>query len=87
MREGYVVRKAAGRYWLIDVAQNGHPYHAPLVLNESGAKMADLFLKGMDEGEMTARLSEDGGVDQTVVRGDVRDFVHSLGEYMNSGVK
>lgn len=33
----YQLRCAAGKYWLLDMEQDGEPYRPPLMLNESGA--------------------------------------------------
>ena len=33
----YQLRCAAGKYWLLDMEQDGETYRPPLMLNESGA--------------------------------------------------
>lgn len=42
----YQLRCAAGKYWLLDMEQDGETYRPPLMLNESGAYIFRQYMAG-----------------------------------------
>ena len=84
-KDGYVLRKAAGAFWLIDTAQQGAPYHAPLGMNESGAQIWQLAQAGMTPEQIAARLAEPDGITPEEVRTDVEIFLEQVRAWMEGG--
>lgn len=83
---GYIMRKAAGLYWLIDTGQPGVPYKKPLPMNETGARIYECSKKGMTCEEIAEELcrefsmtDEDSG--REAVLRDVVEFARKLEAY------
>lgn len=74
----YQMRCAAGIYWLLDMSQPGYPYKKPVPLNEQGARIWEMTSRGMDIGEISARLGEWYGVSSDEIGSDVREFYEQL---------
>ena len=76
----FVLRQAAGSYWLLDIRQPGYPYRPPLKLNESGAEIWRMLCEGKTEEEMASRLSADEAQAEAI-REDLHAF---LGEMLRA---
>lgn len=75
----YQMRHAAGVCWLLDMEQPGYPYKKPVPLNEQGAQIWEMTVRGMDIGEISGKLAEWYGVSSEEIRSDVREFYEQLG--------
>ncbi len=76
----YLLRKAAGSYFIIDTLQDGFPYRAPLVVNEGGAYIWEKRAEGMSEAEIAAKMSVDYEISEEDAYSDVRLFLRQLEE-------
>ncbi len=74
----YRIRKAAGSYWLLDMEQTGRHYIEPIELNESGARIWELFCRGLDVAAIAKDLAEQYGIDREAVKEDVLQFLARL---------
>ena len=54
METGYIVREAAGDWWLVDIRQTGEPYRKPRRINRTAAEI----LKMADEGKTTLEIAQ-----------------------------
>ena len=57
----YQLRRAAGRYWLLDMEQEGVPYRRPLCMNEMGAAVWELLVRGLDREGIVEELCRGQG--------------------------
>ena len=53
----YQLRCAAGKYWLLDMEQDGEPYRPPLMLNESGAYIFRQYTAGNTADKIAEELA------------------------------
>ena len=77
----YQLRHAAGMYWLLDTWQEGMPYKAPLTMNETGADIWNMMIKGYDRDKIVELLCEGRQIDKKEVLKDVIQFQERLEEY------
>lgn len=77
----YIVRKAAGAYWLLDISQTGMPYIRPLEMNESGAYILKKYWQGFEEKDIVRLMSEEYDVDASEVEEDVKEFLKKLKQF------
>lgn len=78
MNARYSVRKAAGKYWLLDMQQDGKNYIEPIALNESGARIWELFSQNLDISAIAEHLAKQYGISAEMVKGDVLQFLKGL---------
>lgn len=83
MYNGYVLRKAADYYWLIDTRESGENYRKPLVMNKTGAFIWENLVAGKNDEEIAATL-KDEKTPLCEIRKDVQAFHEQLSEYTNS---
>lgn len=83
-RDRFVLRRAGGAYWLLDAAQPGVPYRAPLCMNESGAQIWRLAREGLAPREIAARLAAPDEASAEEVCADVEAFLSQVREWMNA---
>lgn len=79
MKRGrYLLRYAAGCYWLLDVEQDGNVFKKPLPLNETGAVLWQSLEKGMNREECAKQLAGyyEISIDQALA--DVQVFLTEL---------
>lgn len=75
MDDRYIMRKAAGWYWLIDTKQSGMPYHAPLCTNELGARIWELQQQGKEKTEIISILCKEYEAQEELLTRDVEQFL------------
>lgn len=80
MKTDYVVRKAAGDWWLVDVAQTGEPYRKPRRINHTAAEIIRMLQGGKTEEETVRYLHERYGAPLEEAASDVEALVQQLGE-------
>ena len=57
---------AAGKYWLLDMEQDGETYRPPLMLNESGAYIFEQYMAGNTADKIAEELATMYGGPQTI---------------------
>lgn len=77
----YILRYAAGQFWLLDINQPGIPYKKPMCLNEVGAKIWRLFSEEKSVDLICKHLAEEYGMEETVIYEDVTQFLKQLQIY------
>lgn len=78
MRTAYQLRKAAGTYWLLDMAQSGPAYKKPVPLNESGARIWQMLEKGKKPEQIAEIFAKDYGITCEEASADVHQFMKQL---------
>lgn len=79
LSERYLLRQAAGAFWLLDLEQPGIPYRQPIELNEVGADIWRLHVcQGMSIEATAQQMSEEYGVPAEVIHPDVQAFLRTL---------
>ncbi len=77
----YVLRKAAGLYWLVDICQEGEPCRMPLSMNEVGADIYCRLAKGMDKEHIADELSVEYKTGREEIMADIIGFISQLEKY------
>lgn len=77
----YILRKAAGIYWLLDRKQPGVPYKAPLQMNQMGAEIWKMYESGKSKKEIIRLMCMEYDADIELVEKDVSDFLLQLEQY------
>ena len=75
--ERFVLRRAAGSAWLVDVLQDSETYRPPLQLNETGALLWEGFCRGEPEEALARQLSGEEVPPREALE-DVRAFLAQL---------
>lgn len=75
---GYQLRCAAGRYWLLDMDQEGVPYKKPLSMNEVGADIWNMIQQGFAREQIVEALCREYHVEKNMVEADVEQFMELL---------
>ena len=70
--ERYVLRRAAGACWLVDVLQEGETYRPPVQLNDTGAFLWEGLCRGTPEEELARQLAGEG--DAVHLRAEVAEI-------------
>ncbi|MCD7836246.1 MAG: PqqD family protein [Lachnospiraceae bacterium] len=73
-RVEYILRKAAGLYWLIDIGQAGMPYKKPLPMNEAGARIFALMQKGIEHERIADFICSEYDADKETALADIKEF-------------
>lgn len=76
----YKLRKAAGRYWLLDMEQPGFPYKPPVVINEGGAFIWQFLAEGLSVTCIAEKLAMEYGIPEEEARQDIIQFISQLKE-------
>ena len=81
MDKRFIIRHAAGIYWLIDLKQDLTEYKEPMSINETGATVLRLLEEGKSAKLIAGIISDRYGskLDETLV--DVLSFELQLMEY------
>lgn len=74
----YQLRCAAGKYWLLDMEQDGRQYRPPLMLNESGAYIFKQHMAGRTADEIAENLAGAYGSSVEDMRADVMQFIRQM---------
>ena len=77
----FILRKAAGLYWLVDLEQKGSTYHETMKLNEKGALIWRLMNEGKSYEEIAMILSENFGEGRQRTYLSVLRMAEALKEY------
>ena len=78
--DNYEIHKAAGTYFLINIAQKGDVFEKPVEVNEFGALVIKLIKEGKSTDEAAKLLAEEYEADFEEVKNDVNEFIESLYE-------
>lgn len=77
-KQRYVLRQAAGMYWLIDTLQTGNPYQPPVSFNHTGAAIWNMLQEEKSIEQVARKISEKHGITQEEAKEDVEQFVSQL---------
>lgn len=80
MLDRYVVRKAAGANWLIDMHQIDGEYKNPVYINDSAAFIIAHIKSGSSRVDTAQLISDAYGADKEKVLADIDELLASLGE-------
>ncbi len=79
METGYIVREAAGDWWLVDIRQTGEPYRKPKRINRTAAEVFRYMEEGRTTEEIAQSLHEQYGVAVEEAAFDVENLKRQLG--------
>jgi hypothetical protein len=74
----YQLRYAAGIYWLLQMEQSGETDLPPIMLNECGAYIWNLYQEGKQFDQISAHVSEKYEIKQKAAAADVTEFFDTL---------
>lgn len=74
----YQIREAAGQFWLIDMEQSGENYVPPVGMNETGARIAEVFMETGDIQQCAGKLQEIYGIERQEAEEDAAAFLEQL---------
>lgn len=74
----YQLRYAAGLYWLLDMQQSGASYVNPVPMNEGGARLWNMFERGMPKADVCKWFGETYDLSLEQAQQDVQDFIEQL---------
>ncbi len=74
----YQLRHAAGIDWLLNMEQEGIPYHKPIPVNETGAKIWELQSHGHSKEEIAVILAKEYEIPVEEAAADVDAFLKML---------
>lgn len=76
----YQLRHAAGRYWLLDMQQEGLTYRKPIELNECAALIWEMCVRKRTQEEIASELQKHYGISMQQARKDAEQFIIRLRE-------
>lgn len=74
----YQLRKAAGRYWLLNMEQPGFPYKQPVVINEAGAFIWQNLADGLSVTCIAEKLGKEYNIPEEEAHQDIMQFMNQL---------
>lgn len=86
-RSQYIVKEAAGVFWLIDTAQSGVPYHEPLQINEVGADIFSMWKNNKSKEEIIDNMCVEYDAPRDMIAQDVEEFLANLEQFMAGRVQ
>lgn len=81
MNKRYQLRKAVGRYWLLDMSQKGLAYKKPVCMNETGAYFWELIQKGYSKEMIIQYLCDEFGLEKSEATEDVEGYYKNLQQH------
>lgn len=82
-RDRYMLRKAAGRYWLLDMEQPGFPYRPPVVINEGGAYIWQSLAEGLSVTCIAEKLAMEYNIPEEEAQ---QDIIQSINQLVEQGI-
>lgn len=76
----YQVRKAAGKYWLVDLDQEPWNFQKPVVMNETGYEIWQMFSNGLGIGEISEEIAANYSISIDEAKSDVKAFFDMLSD-------
>ena len=74
----YQLRKAAGKYWLLYMEQDGVPYIPPFPINAVAAEIWRELQAGKSQGEIVDALSLQYDISREEMKEDMQAFIRQL---------
>ncbi|MBR4776537.1 MAG: PqqD family protein [Lachnospiraceae bacterium] len=81
MDKRFVLRHAAGTYWLIDLKQDPAEYKEPMSFNETGATVLRLLEEGKSAKQIAGTITDRYGSKPDEALEDILSFELQLMEY------
>lgn len=77
----YMLRYAAGIYWLVKMNQQEAVYEAPMTMNDCGAMLWKGLMEGLTTKELSVVLQKEYGIDSKEAMTDINQFMEKLSTY------
>lgn len=77
----YMLRNAAGIYWLVKINQLDSDYCAPMTMNECGAIIWNGLTEGLTIDELSDMLQKQFGIEKEEAFTDIKHFLEKLTNY------
>lgn len=74
-KKNYQIRHAGGKYWLLDMEQDGIQYNIPSFINETGMYIYTRMCDGKDAGVIAQEMHNDFSIDVKQALSDVEEFI------------
>ncbi|MGN1114186.1 MAG: PqqD family protein [Oscillospiraceae bacterium] len=81
IKNDYNLRKVAGDYIVVPLAEESKRIHGIFKINEVGAKLFELYQKGAEADEGVKLLIDTYGIDEDTASTDNKDFIELLNNY------
>lgn len=81
--ENFIIRKAAGTYWLVETGNYSDEYRQPLRCNEVGARIWEGLKSGLPPEQIVSEIADAYNVSQAEVRDDAELFLKQLSDYVS----
>ncbi len=78
MMERYQLRRAMGRYWLLDMKQERFCYKPPVTLNDTGCFIWKRLCEGSTKEQLVQDFSQEYGIDVSQAEEDVVMFLEQI---------
>ena len=78
MNGHYVVRRAAGSFFAVNVLQKSGQYERPVMISESGAHILEMLGRGMTANEIAKQLKARSTVSEEEILADIDSFIKGL---------
>lgn len=78
LRNAFLLREAAGSFWLLDMRQSGKEFRKPAELNESAAQIWEWYASGKEAAEIAKKLSKKYGIPEKEALEDVLQFLDAV---------
>ncbi|MEE0954924.1 MAG: PqqD family protein [Eubacterium sp.] len=74
----FILRHAAGSWWLVDISQQGMPYRKPMEINETGARIWHMYAKGLGPENIAKIIAEEENLPEADILPDVQNFLKQV---------
>ncbi|MGN1134383.1 MAG: PqqD family protein, partial [Oscillospiraceae bacterium] len=81
IKTDYSLRKVAGEYIVVPLAEESKRVHGIFNINEVGAKLFELYQNGAESADGVKLLMDTYGIDEATATADNNDFVELLKKY------
>lgn len=78
IKEGYLLRKVAGKYIVVPVGEEAMDFNGVITVNETGAFLWEKLENGLNEQELVNCLLAEYDVDEQTAINDVSAFINNL---------
>lgn len=84
MLERFLLRKVAGSFYLIDMLQEGVPYHKPVLLNQSAAEIWEQWEQKKSDDEIADFLASSYSIERKAAKEDIEGFRRMIKNLMEA---
>lgn len=80
IKDNFMLREIAGSWIVVPLGQRVVEFNGLMTLSESGALLWNKLEKGVTENELIESLLTEYDIDESTVKQDVKDFIHTIEE-------